>query len=235
MPSWTYYLLIVLGFRLTLYLNRKGYFDRKARREEVSGDLLGGEVREGVSGDVPDRPVAFGNKTMWLTVPTTEPGRLGEELGVKGMEPCNWSMGIRRAYNEDAVFITPPVDGWCMVVGEGLPYPDVEEESKRLKALLERLSGVYGGAFCFGSYITVGMECWFRAEEGRMVRSFVYMEGKIFEEEGQPIDGEVPIDARCPAEQVAGNWCVNPATLERRTDLGPGLGLVGVLPFENHQ
>jgi len=164
---------------------------------------------------------------MWLTVPTTDPQQLAEDLGLKNMEACNWQEGVSRSI-DDETFVTPPVDGYCMVLG-GLPYPDIEEESKKLKALLERLSLKYGRAFYFGSYISVGMECWMRAEEGRMVRSFLHIEGETLVDEGAPLDGEVDVHARCPAEQVAANWCVNPAMLETRSDLGPGLGLLGVL------
>ena len=221
MPLWAYTLLIIFGFRLILYLNRKGYFERRPRQPAPTP----------IPRDMPDKPVAFGNKSMWLTVPTTDPRQLAEDLGLRNIEPCNWHYGVWRS-NNDETFITPPVDGYCMVIG-GLPYPDIAEESGRLKTLLQNLSLKYGRAFYFGSYISFRLECWFRAEEGKMIRSFVHADGQSLIDEGQPLDGEVDIATRCPAEQVAANWCVNPATLETRTDLQPGMGLLGELPHQN--
>ena len=60
-----------------------------------------------------------------MAVPATDTDAVVEVLGLKDPTPGNWSSGLQAAdaYPSDYVFVTPPVDGWVLAVGVGLPDP----------------------------------------------------------------------------------------------------------------
>src|ERR1700712_5712569 len=84
---------------------------------------------------VPDSAVGFGYKCMWFAVKTDKKNRLAEILKLKNLSDCNWQVGIDKAYN-GSVFITPPIDGWTLACGWGLPHGDTKEGIEEVKNIL---------------------------------------------------------------------------------------------------
>ena len=207
---------------------------------------------------VPDSPVAFGYKCLWLAVKTTDNVRLGELLGLKEIKACNWSVGINRAceYGSDnrSVYITPSIGPWTLAVGWGLPSGDSPEQIKKVKQILETLSGEFGEAQFFASQRVSEFHTWMQASDGNITRAYgaVSTEGVNTIVEGEPTEFEKSIrladtlsdeardeayfrqkDMVWPDEElvmeVAQHWSVDPTALEERDDIGPGLGLLGRL------
>ena len=63
---------------------------------------------------------------LWLAIRTTDPKPVQDALGLNQPTPCSWTEGMTVNWR---FFIGPPVNGWIIVTGSGLPNPscDVDE------------------------------------------------------------------------------------------------------------
>jgi hypothetical protein len=199
----------------------------------------------------PDHPASFGYKGDWLAVKGSDPQEIATAAGVRNLQPCNWAVGIKRAYY-DAVFVTPPIDGWVLLAGVAGSFPDADssEGIQAVKKLLNDLSTRYGEAQYFGTHRGVGYVSWLRSVNGRITRAYAHADGQTFIVEGQPTPveqqyqlvntlSEEPgyqeredLTYACEEEvmTIAGAWSVNPSTLDARHDLPARLGLLGIAP-----
>jgi hypothetical protein len=78
---------------------------------------------------IPDRPVAFGYKQVWLAVRDAQPQVVADALGLLDTQASTWKEGILWAYEEgygrerrqhpewQTIFVSPPVFGWTLAVG----------------------------------------------------------------------------------------------------------------------
>jgi hypothetical protein len=201
--------------------------------------------------EILDQPVSFGYKCMWFAIKSVHMEELIKILNLTDIRPCNWNIGIEKAY-ENSVFITPPVNGWTIACGLGLPHGDSKKEIEYLKSILQKLSRDYGEAQFFCTNRIVEYHCWMKAVEGNIKRVYTYL-GEANENiliEGEATDFEKTLhlvdtfsedakeknyfereDIALPDEEIvmkiAENWSINPSTLESRNDLMPALGLLG--------
>jgi hypothetical protein len=198
-----------------------------------------------------DEPVSFGYKCMWFAVKSDHNEGLIKSLNLSDVRPCNWQMGIERAY-ENSVFITPPINGWTLACGRGLPHGDSKEGIEFVKDILRKLSNEYGEAQFFCTNRIVELHTWIKAIDGNIHRVYSYLgeSGENIMIEGEPTDFEKTLhlvntfsdeakeknyferaDINLPDEEtvmkVAENWSINPTTLESRNDIMPSLGLLG--------
>jgi hypothetical protein len=120
----------------------------------------------------PDLPVAFGYKVSWFAAQTHDPAALADALGLTNVRSSTWSAGIEAAYATPpafSVFLTPPVRGWVLAVGRGLPTPGDEPAFEAsLLALAQRFPELQ----FFATYRVSEFHAWARAIEGRIVRLF---------------------------------------------------------------
>lgn len=196
-----------------------------------------------------DRPVGFGYKIMWIAVRTDNKELVAQTIGFKKYKPSDWETGIGKAY-EDAVFITPPIDGWTLAVGMKLPAGDTEESIGKVTGLLKRLSLQFGEAQFFCTHRVVEYHCWIKSTNGQIDRIYCYLgeRGENIMVKGEPTEieknyklvntfsDEVKMedyfgreDLVIPDEQlvmtIAGNWSIDPTSLDLRTDI-KGAGIV---------
>ncbi len=198
-----------------------------------------------------DQPISFGHKCTWFAIKSVHTEELINTLKLSNVRPCNWQTGIERAY-ENSVFITPPINGWILACGRGLPHGDTREGIEFVKSILQKLSRVYGEAQFFCTHRVTEYHCWIKAIEGNIQRVYSYL-GEAGENvliEGEATDFEKGLhlvdtfsddakekyyferdDITLPDEElvmkVAENWSVDPSTLESRNDITPALGLLG--------
>ena len=205
------------------------------------------------SGDetTPDLPSSFGYKCTWLAVKTSDSKKLTDLLHIKKITPCNWKYGIEGAYNK-SIFVTPPVDGWILVCGNSLPAGDSDNGIDEIKEILKTLSKEFKEAQYFCTHRVVEFHCWMKAIDGNVIRVYSFLgesgenicvEGKAsdfekkyklintFSKEAQDSNYYERTDLIQPNEsflmEVAGNWSINPAELDKRGDLPKSLGLIG--------
>ena len=201
---------------------------------------------------VPDTPLAFGYKCMWFAVKTEDKDRVAKVLNLKNIKPSSWKSGIEQAYNA-SVFVTPPIDGWVLVAGWGLPHGDTQESLAEVKTIAGTLSKEFGEAQFFCSHRVVEYHCWLQAINSNTQRLYSYMGEQLqnIEIVGKPTDAEKGYnlvntfsaeaekddywdneDLIIPDEQlvmkIAGAWSIDPTLIENNKNI-KGLGLLGTL------
>jgi hypothetical protein len=200
---------------------------------------------------VPDSAVGFGYKCMWFAVKTDNKNMLAEILKLKNISDCNWQVGIDMAY-KGSVFITPPIDGWTLACGWGLPHGDSKEGIDEVKNILKTLSKEFGEAQFFCTHRVTEYHCWIKATNGQVDRVYSYLgeSGKNVAIEGQPTEFERTLNlANTFSDEskddkyferedivwadeellmkVAEHWSIDPSKLDERKDISPSLGLLG--------
>lgn len=195
----------------------------------------------------PERPQGFGYKCKWLAIPAQDPQAVALALGLRALVPCSWKEGLARAGDLNGVFLTPPVRGWCLAVGD---VPEPSEEAAHDPALLQlgELSQKFGDAQLFCSHRVTDIYAWARAREGSIERAFAsspddvdWRMGKSTPEEAgfRFFDATSPDaatdaywereDLEYPGEEhvlaVARAWSLDPTTLAEITE--PSVGLWG--------
>lgn len=169
----------------------------------------------------PDLPEPFGYKVCWFAVRASDPAQVLDALGWASEGPANWHTGIAAAYRRTSggqapwVFASPPVEGWVLLVGGGLPYPAVYPEDRlegigqAFDVIFTRLKDHFGEAQFFGSHRVADFVAWARARRGEPGRQFSYAgsSGEVYANVGVQsaeeaalgfavLSGLSPVDAR---------------------------------------
>jgi len=192
------------------------------------------------------RAVSFGPKQTWLAVEASEPAEVIEALGAIDARRAGWE-ALSLAHG-DRLFVTPPIDGFVLVVGA---LPDVNTLGVQSPALflIRRLSRAVGGsAQYFCTHGGAAYHAWARADEGLIRRAYAYQgeHRKTLVDLGQhttaeafdrafyderSLEADAPgywqrRDLRAPSDAdvtlVAGGWSVDPTGLTERGDVGLG-------------
>ncbi|MES2644409.1 MAG: hypothetical protein V4850_33290 [Myxococcota bacterium] len=191
-------------------------------------------LKERWAGD-PEQPVSFGYKCSWWAIRSESPARVIEALGLREARPVAWPEGVDRAHGGRGdgpaeVFVSPPIDGWVLVVGAPADFEEAIEERlgelARVSAALDTVVQV------FGTHRVVEYHAWAWADRGTIVRAFAF-EGDVLVSRGAPtateVDLEVPLELTeedAPGEDhvmaVAGGWSLDPQTLDEHAPVGRG-------------
>jgi hypothetical protein len=194
--------------------------------------------------DAPEQAVAFGTKCAWLAIRTTDANALHRLLALEGAHVSSWREGVEAGYSRMApsVFVTPPIDGWVLVLG----YPLLELTGSAVVALSLRtkLAVQYflsvDGAHAYG---------WMHADAGTLVRAFAVVDDSVLETHGPPTQHEQDLEINFDIHQeppafskadpqpyrqwlrkqvsedmvlrIAERWSVDPSKLDQRK-LGKG-------------
>ena len=148
-----------------------------------------------------------------------------DALNLKNRQPANWASGIRQAYGLKKVFVTPPVQGWTLVVGLALPDAGDSRHPDRCTPLLRNLSRQLGEVQYFGTHRVGEYHAWAKAENGAITRAYAYVgeEGVTLWNTGPQTTEEKALgfafdDNKSPNEEdvmkIAGKWSINPQKLE---------------------
>ena len=186
---------------------------------------------------LPPRP------TVWLAVRASDPRTVQMALGLNRSAPCSWSEGMTGARE---FFIGPPVNGWIIVTGSGLPNPscDVDECFRFLTALSRKVGQVQ----LFQADRVLHHHAWARAEEGVVTRAYAWA-GETIWNQGAKTPAETGLSMKCfgygedpnadlwaAVEWTAANvgkvpllatrWSLDPARINART-LNNANGIAG--------
>ena len=179
--------------------------------------------------------------TSWLTVRSRNPAAVQSALGLHHARPCTWMEGLA---NDRELFIAPPVNGWIVIVGSGLPDP-ADDVDASFRFLLE-LSRKLGHVQFFNASAVSGHHAWVRAEAGRIVRAYVWG-GETLWNQGLKSRAELELGLKCfryleapdfaPFGQtdviaanvhkvplLAARWSFDPASIDQRVwEQAPGI------------
>ena len=169
----------------------------------------------------------------WVAIKSCNLLAVQGALGLLHPKPCSWSEGLA---SEQQSFIAPPVQGWILVIGPGVPDPgqDVDACFRFVQALSRKLGHVQ----LFSANSVLHHHAWVRAERGRIVRAYAWA-GKTNWVQGHPTPAEKQLGLQCfgyaePAEGLsfgdpeaaltnvdkmpllAARWSLDPAGLDER-------------------
>lgn len=224
--------------------------------------------------------MGFGYKGAWIAAKGIAAEKLAASMRLTGVTKASWQLGLQRSYDPhglktydsveavrnaefqfpetSSVFVTPPIDGWTLAVGQRLAFfrsfafariPQ-DRYPEKLLPFIEELSKETGGTIqYFFTHRVPETHIWVWAESGRIVRAYGYSgeRGEVLFNVGSLTPGEATLRLKLPATErdlandakrppdeqtvidVAGKWSVDPTQLDERRDVAR-VGLVGTLP-----
>ncbi|MBI4659740.1 MAG: hypothetical protein HY735_12945 [Verrucomicrobia bacterium] len=193
------------------------------------------------------REVSFAGRHRWCAIRASSVKAVQAALGLHNPRPCSWEDGMSRL-SEHTLLISPPIDGWILVVGHGLPDPT--DDVDNCFRLLLNLSRDLGQVQFFCVHRAVNHHTWVRAEDGRIQRAYAWA-GETLWNQGRATPAEVRLGLKCFAygettedrdgypndilqantdkvHLLAANWSLDPLAVEDRL-LSAGQGVVGDL------
>jgi hypothetical protein len=168
-----------------------GYWVR--RKQEAQGiDTLSFRNR-----DPFDRSQSFlfDRPNRWLAIKTSDIAKVQDALGLHNPTPCSISEGLGLGKMGDRkLFVSPPIDGWILVVGQGLPDPS--DDVDIFYHFIMRLSRALGGVQFFCSNRALNHHAWVRAENNKIYRAYAWA-GETLWNEGEVTAAERELGLRC--------------------------------------
>ena len=136
-------------------------------------------------------PMLLRRPTTWLAVRSRNVHTVQIALGLNNVQPCTWLEGLS---GEEKLFIAPPVRGWVLIIGCGLPDPadDVDVCFRFLTSLSEKLGHVQ----FFKANRVLGHHAWVRVENGQVMRGYAWA-GKTLWNQGLPTRAETEFGLKC--------------------------------------
>lgn len=177
-------------------------------------------------------PILLKRPTTWLAVRSRNVHAVQLALGLNNVQPCTWSEGLA---GDEKLFIAPPVKGWVLIIGSGLPDPadDVDVCFRFLTHLSQKLGQVQ----YFKANRVLGHHAWVRVEGGKVVRAYAWA-GKTLWNQGTFSRAEAEFGMKCfqyfesPDEtfessdtalgnvekiaSLAGRWSIDPNTVDEQ-------------------
>src|SRR3954470_3881872 len=175
-------------------------------------------------------PSLIRRPTTWLAVRSRNVHAVQVALGLNNVQPCTW---MERLSGEEKLFIAPPVKGWVLIVGSGLPDPadDVDVCFRFLTSLSQKLGHVQ----FFKANRVLGHHAWVRLEDGEVMRGYAWA-GKTLWNQGVPTRAESEFGLKCfqyfespdqtyeeseiaaanveKVSSLAGRWSLDPASVD---------------------
>ena len=216
-------------------------------RRWQQGLALAPDDSQSFSGFLPPRTTFFAQRPpSWLAIRSRSQQDVQAALGLSNPKPCTWTQGLA---NEEKLFIAPPVNGWILIAGSGLPDPS-DDVDACFRFLLD-LSRKLGQVQFFSANRVLGHHAWVRAEAGRVVRAYAWA-GKTLWNQGIKTRAELELGLKCfhyfePPErtlfgqsdinftntekvpQLAARWSFDPAAIDERI-LERACGIAGEPP-----
>jgi len=181
----------------------------------------------------PRRPFYSRRPAAWLAIRSRNLHAVQSALGLHHAKPCSWMEGLA---GEEKLFIAPPVKGWILVIGSGLPDP-AEDVDACFRFLLD-LSRKLGSVQFFSASRVLHHHAWVRLEAGRVLRAYAWA-GRTIWKQGLRTQAEHELGLKCldysdptdrasftPPDAMAANadkvpllaarWSLDPAEIDER-------------------
>jgi len=171
----------------------------------------------------------------WLAIKSRNPLAVQAALGLNNPRRCSWAEGLVVA-SEKKFFISPPVDGWILVIGSALPDP-ADDVDACYRFVLD-LSRQLGHVQFFSASRILNNHAWVKVETGRVLRAYAWA-GKTLWKQGLKTVAETELGLKCfdyleatehtffelpetviaNVEKVpllAARWSIDPASIDER-------------------
>jgi hypothetical protein len=199
---------------------------------------------------VPFNPLQARRPSRWLAIRSRDTQAVQLALRLNNPRPCSWVEGVLVSRQ---LFIAPPVHGWTLVFGAGLPVPDDDVDA--CYRFLRELGGKLGHVQFFQADAILQQHAWAMVESGRVVRAYAWA-GATLWNQGVKTRAEIALGLNCfgygessgsddwamadhlvanveKVPQLARRWSLDPAELDLRY-LAQHPGIVGTLTPDEH-
>jgi hypothetical protein len=137
-------------------------------------------------------PCPFAQRpVIWLAIRSRNLTAIQSALALDRVAPCSWIEGMS---GDHQLFIAPPVNGWVLVAGAGLPDPS-EDVDRCFRTLLE-LSRKLGHVQYFQADRVLHRHAWACLEAGRVVRAYAWAETTLWQQ-GAKTAAEIELGVKC--------------------------------------
>lgn len=127
----------------------------------------------------------------WLAIKSRSTFAVQRALGLHNAKPCSWIQGMAGG---EKLFIAPPVKGWVLVMGSGLPDPS--EDVDACFRFVLHLSRRLGQVQFFSASRVLHYHSWVMADSGRIARAYAWA-GKTLWTQGKPTAAETELGLKC--------------------------------------
>ena len=220
------------------------YLCRMFRRAKFEEQLLEpSELEEEFDSVAPSLGLSpFEQACRWLAIRGESLGAVQAALNLRHVVQCSWEEGLGEAH-EDKLFISPPISGWILVVGLGLPDPS--DDVDRCYLFLTALSRRLGQVQFFSSNRVLNHHAWVLVEKGSVTRAYAWADETVWNQ-GQMTASERDLEMRCfdygtevlfthreilaanaeKVTQLAARWSIDPSAI-CESNWKAGTGIVG--------
>lgn len=169
-------LLGTLGFVLGLafafffvYRHHLRRLRRAGRRQDPLGRVT--PVRR--------RPLPYQLPNRWIAIRSSNTALIRSALSTRPLPICPWSEALARG-RERSWFVSPPVNGWTLVIG-GL-IPDPGHDIDRVYHFLGGLSRQVGEVHFYSLDRVLNFHSWARLVDGNVVRAYAWAGETVWNE-----------------------------------------------------
>lgn len=127
----------------------------------------------------------------WLLIKSRDLLAVQAALGLHDPKPCSLLEGLA---GDEPLFIAPPVEGWVLVTGTGVPDP-CQDPDACFRFVLE-LSRKLGTVQLFSACRLLHHHAWIKAKRGRVVRAYAWA-GKTLWNQGPKTREEKQLQLKC--------------------------------------
>ncbi len=181
-------LLLMLSLALSVMLATVLAVSRRHRWARARAKRLGQSScsRPGVRACLVRRP------ECWLAIRGRRLKRVQEALALHNTRPCSWLEGL--VAGDERLFLAPPVKGWILVTGSGLPNP--REDVDACFRFVTQLSRAVGQVQFFSACPMLNHHAWIKARRGRVVRAYAWA-GTTLWQQGRLTPAERELHLKC--------------------------------------
>src|SRR5688572_16334674 len=136
---------------------------------------------------------AAGASFRWIAIRTSRLQAVQTALRLTKATPCTWEEGLSAAH-EHKLFISPPLNGWVLVLGSHLP--EASEDVDRCFRFLTELSRKLGHVQYFSVNRALSHHTWVQAEQATILRAYSWA-GKTIWNQGLKTSAEIELGLKC--------------------------------------
>lgn len=116
-------------------------------------------------------PVVIPQPVRWIAIRSSNTTHLRTLFGLNSEPATPWSEALNRS-SEPSLFISPPVQGWTLVIGGSLPDPSDDVDS--CFRVLVSLSREIGEVQYFAADRVLNHHSWAKLRDGRVLRAYAW-------------------------------------------------------------
>ncbi|KAB2653016.1 MAG: hypothetical protein DVB33_04720 [Verrucomicrobia bacterium] len=165
----------------------------RSRRKLLATEEEQAELAQEFSyfGIAPYNPLHVRRPSRWLAIRSRDTLSVQAAFRLNNPRPCSWAEGV---FSSRKIFIAPPVNGWTLVLGVGLPNPNNDVDVCYL--FLRELSRRLGHVQFFQADELLQHHAWAQVESGRVLRGYAWA-GTTIWNQGVKTGDEVALGMNC--------------------------------------